>query len=78
MASGVEERVSITVYSAVTGILIVQTFTCHHTAEDRTAFLPFPSPGDLPHPGIEPWSPALQADAILPGEFCQIFVEELV
>ena len=24
--------------------------------------LPFPSPGDLPDPGIEPWSPALQAD----------------
>ena len=23
--------------------------------------LPFPSPGDLPHPGIEPRSPALQA-----------------
>ena len=21
--------------------------------------LPLPSPGDLPHPGIEPWSPAL-------------------
>ena len=21
--------------------------------------LPFPSPGDLPHPGIKPWSPAL-------------------
>ena len=21
--------------------------------------VPFPSPGDLPHPGIEPWSPAL-------------------
>ena len=29
--------------------------------------LPFPSPGDLPDPGIEPWSPALQADA-LPSE----------
>ena len=27
--------------------------------------LPFPSPGDLPDPGIEPWSPALQADALL-------------
>ena len=40
--------------------------------------LPFPSPGDLPHPGIEPWAPALQADALLPGEFCQIFIEELV
>ena len=27
--------------------------------------LPFPSPGDLPDPGIEPWSPALQADSLL-------------
>ena len=25
--------------------------------------LPFPSPGDLPNPGIEPRSPALQADS---------------
>ena len=25
--------------------------------------LPFPSPGDLPNPGIKPGSPALQADA---------------
>ena len=29
--------------------------------------LPFPSPGDLPNPEIEPRSPALQADA-LPSE----------
>ena len=29
--------------------------------------LPFPPPGDLPDPGIEPGSPALQADA-LPSE----------
>ena len=29
--------------------------------------LPFPSPGDLPKPGIEPRSPALQTDA-LPSE----------
>ena len=29
--------------------------------------LPFPSPGDLPNPGIEPGSPALRADA-LPSE----------
>ena len=29
--------------------------------------LPFPSPGDLLDPGIEPGSPALQADA-LPSE----------
>ena len=26
--------------------------------------LPFPSPGDLPDPGIEPRSPALEADAL--------------
>ena len=32
---------------------------------------PFPSPGDLPNPGIEPRSPALQADSLpaeLPGK----------
>ena len=29
--------------------------------------MPLPSPGDLPDPGIEPRSPALQADA-LPSE----------
>ena len=27
--------------------------------------LPFPSPGDLPDPGIKPGSPAFQADALL-------------
>ena len=27
--------------------------------------LPFPSPGDLPDPGIEPGSPAFQADALI-------------
>jgi len=27
--------------------------------------LPFPSPGDLPNPGIEPGSPAVQADSLL-------------
>ena len=33
--------------------------------------LPFPSPGELPNPGMEPGSPALQADALtskLPGK----------
>ena len=33
--------------------------------------LPFPSPEDLPNPGIEPGSPTLQADALpseLPGK----------
>ena len=35
--------------------------------QDYWSGLPFPSPGDLPDPGIEPRSPALQANA-LPSE----------
>ena len=27
--------------------------------------LSFPSPGDIPNQGTEPWSPALQADSLL-------------
>ena len=37
--------------------------------------LPFPSPGDLPNPGIEPRSLALQADALTsepPGNMPQL------
>ena len=30
--------------------------------------LPFPSPGDLPDPGIKPGSPALQADSTFPAQ----------
>ena len=32
--------------------------------QDYLNGLPFPSPGDLPDPGIEPRSPALQADSL--------------
>ena len=38
--------------------------------------LPFPSPGDLPNPRIEPGSPALQADSLpteLPGKPVKLF-----
>ena len=38
--------------------------------------LPFPSPGDLPDPGIEPGSPELQADPLtseLPGKSQSIY-----
>ena len=30
--------------------------------------LPFPSPGDLPNPGIKPRPPALQADSLPSGK----------
>ena len=39
--------------------------------------LPFPSPGELPDPGIEPGSPALQAAALLsepPGKLSQKYL----
>ena len=42
--------------------------------------LPFPSPGDLPDPGIEPGSPALWADALLsepPGKSLPSVLTEL-
>ena len=37
------------------------------SSQEYWSGLPFPSPGDLPDPGIEPGSPTLQADA-LPSE----------
>ena len=42
--------------------------------------LPFPSPEDLPDPGIEPKSPALQADSLLsepPGGACLKLLKDL-
>ena len=41
--------------------------------------LPFPSPGDLPNPGIEPRSPALQADSSpteLLGDYLNISISK--
>ena len=46
--------------------------------------LPFPSPGDLPDPGIKPGSPALEADALpskppgTGGEFFSFYISEKV
>ena len=40
--------------------------------QENWSGLPFPSPGDLPNPGIEPGSPTLQAGSLLsepPGSF---------
>ena len=67
------------VWSEVKSLGRVQLFatpwTVAHQAPPSMGFsrqeywsgLPFPSPGDLPNPGIEPGSPVLQADA-LPSE----------
>ena len=53
--------------------LFVTPWTVAHQAppsmefsrQEYWSWLPFPSPGDLPDLGIEPWSPALRADALL-------------
>ena len=37
------------------------------SSQEYWSGLPFPPPGNLPDPGIESWSPALQADS-LPSE----------
>ena len=34
----------------------------HETRQESWSGLLFPSPGDLPNPGIKPWCPAVQAD----------------
>ena len=52
--------------------LFATPWTVAHQAPQSMGFsrqeywsgLPFPSPGDLPDPGIEPRSPALQVDAL--------------
>ena len=36
------------------------------SSQEYWSGLPFPSPGDLPNPGIKPKSPALQEDSVLP------------
>ena len=41
--------------------------TVHFSRAEYWSGWPFPSPGDLPNPGIEPRSPAFQADS-LPAE----------
>ena len=37
----------------------------HRISQEYWSELPFPLPGDLPHPGIEPASPAWQANSFL-------------
>ena len=46
---------------------ILPASSVHGILQARILELPFPSPGDLPDPGVEPRSPTLQADA-LPSE----------
>ena len=49
-------------------LLFMISWSIHGILQGRIlGGLPFPSPGDLPSPGVEPGSPTLQADS-LPSE----------
>ena len=69
------EKVKVKVKSLSRVPLFVTPWTVAYQAPQSMGFsrqeywsgLPFPSPWDLPNPGIKPGSPALQADA-LPSE----------
>ena len=45
-----------------------QALSLGFSRQDYWSGLPFPSLGDLPHPGIEPRSAALQVDSLLSGK----------
>ena len=50
----------------------VRLLSMGFSSQEYWSGLPFPSPGDLPDPRIEPQSPALQADSLptkLPGKY---------
>ena len=73
---GIHMLVCLVVQSCLT---LCKPLTVAHQAPQSVGFsrqeywsgLPFPSPRDLPNPGIEPRSPTLQADA-LPSEMVAI------
>ena len=57
---------SVTSYSATPGTEALQApVSMELSRQEYWSGLPFPSPWDLPHPGIEPCSSALQANSLL-------------
>ena len=55
------ESDSVTLWTVAPRLLLSMGFS----QQEHWSGLPFPYPGDLPNPGIEPGSPALQADSLL-------------
>ena len=48
-------------------VALQASLSAEFSRQEYWSGLPFPSPEELPNPGIEPWSPASQADS-LPSE----------
>jgi len=51
--------------SVMTDSLQPHSLSMEFSRQEYYTGLSFPSPGDLPNPGIEPGSPALQAESLL-------------
>ena len=49
----------------LTNVALQASLSMRFSRQEYWSGLPFPSPEDLPDPGIEHWSPALQADSLL-------------
>ena len=47
-------------------VAFLASLSLEFSRQEYWSGLPFPSPGNLPDPGIEPGSPALQRDSLLP------------
>ena len=64
-------EITVPSFSRVQPFMTLWTITHHSllsmgfSRQEYWSRLPCPSPGDLPDPGIEPGSPALQADSLL-------------
>ena len=52
--------------SAIPGVIACQApLSIEFSRQEYWSGLPYPPPGDLPYPGVEPGSPTLQADSFL-------------
>ena len=56
-------KVKVLVSQSCPTLALLVTPSMGFSRQESWSGLPFPSPGDLPHPGIQPRSPALQADS---------------
>ena len=52
-------------------------FSIKFSSQEYWSRLPFPSPGDLPGPGIKPRSPILQGDAVGGSKFNHFVRDEV-
>ena len=76
LPSHIQEEVNIYFNSEVKSLSLARLFatlwivayqalpSMGYSRQEYWSGLPFPSPGDLPNPGIEPGSPALKADTL--------------